>query len=447
MMKNKKLFSDVRYKKWLGFIIIISVLLRVAVSFYFGDVVTDLPGTFDQISYDMLAKQVLDGHGFTVAELWWPMTPAGAPTAHWSFLYTLYLAAVYGVVGYHPLVARIVQAMIVGVLMPYLSFKLANRYFNAKVGLVAAAIVAGYIYFFYYAATLMTEMFYITAILWGIDIAEQIADTFKKQQTPKRLWLFLGLALGIAVLLRQLFLLIIPFLSLWIIWRAYQEKPHLAWRAFWGLAASGVIVLAMVLPWTVRNYQVFHRFVLLNTNAGYAFFWGNHPIHGNNFISILPYDGPSYQDLVPEELRHLDEAALDQALLKRAMQIIADDPVRYLRLSLSRTKDYFKFWYSPESGMLSNISRIFSFGIMLPFMTIGLIRTFWNTDKTRFILLYLFMGVYTGIHLLSWALIRYRLPVDAILIIFAAPVLMTFLQWIYLRMPFFHSGKSNENVF
>ena len=35
-------------------------------------------------------------------------------------------------------------------------------------------------------------------------------------------------------------------------------------------------------------------------------------------------------------------------------------------------------------------------------------------------LLYLFIAVYTVIHLLSWALIRYRLPVDAVLIIFAA---------------------------
>jgi hypothetical protein len=35
-------------------------------------------------------------------------------------------------------------------------------------------------------------------------------------------------------------------------------------------------------------------------------------------------------------------------------------------------------------------------------------------------LLYLFMFVYTAIHVLSWTLIRYRLPVDAVLIVFAA---------------------------
>jgi hypothetical protein len=35
-------------------------------------------------------------------------------------------------------------------------------------------------------------------------------------------------------------------------------------------------------------------------------------------------------------------------------------------------------------------------------------------------LLLLFIGTYAAIHLLTWALIRYRLPVDAALIPFAA---------------------------
>jgi hypothetical protein len=34
-------------------------------------------------------------------------------------------------------------------------------------------------------------------------------------------------------------------------------------------------------------------------------------------------------------------------------------------------------------------------------------------------LLMLFVIIYTGIHLLSWALIRYRLPVDAVMTVFA----------------------------
>jgi hypothetical protein len=43
------------------------------------------------------------------------VTAAGAPTAQWSFLYTLYLVVVYGLFGIHPLEARLIQAVIVGI--------------------------------------------------------------------------------------------------------------------------------------------------------------------------------------------------------------------------------------------------------------------------------------------------------------------------------------------
>ncbi len=133
----------------LAIIILVAVLLRASAAVYLGNYVTDLPGTFDQISYDMLARQVLQGLGFTVAENWWPLTPAGSPTAHWSFLYTLYLAGIYGLVGYHPLVARLVQAVLAGLLMPWLTYRIGSRAFGHRAGLAAALITAVYIYFVY----------------------------------------------------------------------------------------------------------------------------------------------------------------------------------------------------------------------------------------------------------------------------------------------------------
>ena len=175
------------------------------------------------------------------------------------------------------------------------------------------------------------------------------------------------------------------------------------------------------------NYQRFNRFVLLNTNAGFAFFWGNHPIYGTHFVPILTPDMGTYQDLIPKDLRNLDEAALDQALLKRGIQFILDDPGRYILLSLSRIPPYFMFWPSSDSSMVSNISRVASFGIFLPFMLYGLAlavirlpRNLGEALASPVTLLIGFSAIYTVIHLLSWVLIRYRLPVDAVLILFAS---------------------------
>ena len=415
-----------REQYWLVIIIVVAVLLRVAAAFYLGDQVKVLPGTYDQLSYDMLAQRLLNGQGFTVASTWWPNTPAGEPTAHWSYLYTLYLGTVYRLVGYHPLVARLIQAILAGVLMPWLVYRLGRHNFNDKVGLAGAGLCAIYIYFVYYAAALMTETFYIIGILWTLDLAVRLGQPTNQIPNPnlKRQWLWLGLALGLTVLLRQVFLLFIPVLFGWLLWRSYRYQARAVLQMIGTLLGASIILLLLIAPWTIRNYRAFDTFVLLNTNAGFAFFWGNHPIHGYNFISILPTDGPSYQELIPAELQGLNEAALDRALLKRGLAFIQADPGRYLILSASRLEDYFKFWPSARSSFISNLARVLSFALLLPFMLYGFIYYLHRALSSEALILYLFIFTYTAIHLLSWTLIRYRLPIDAVLLIFAGAALV-----------------------
>src|SRR3990172_10847554 len=86
-------------RRWLITIFLIAIIVRVVAAFYFGDRAVPISGAYDQVSYDRLSQRVLDGYGFTFYKLWWPFTQAGEPTAHWSYLYTLYLAAVYALVG------------------------------------------------------------------------------------------------------------------------------------------------------------------------------------------------------------------------------------------------------------------------------------------------------------------------------------------------------------
>ena len=432
---------------FLGAIVVLTVVLRVTAAFYLGDEVKILPGTADQLSYHTLAVRVLQGHGFSFGEPWWPLTAAGAPTAHWSYLYTFYLVFVYSVFGFHPLAARLLQAILVGVLRPYLVYWLGKRAFNPLTGLFAAVLSAIYPYFIYYDATLLTEPFYITAILASLWMVISFVDWIKGQnearsgsQASDRLsaiyyGIGIGLCLAAAVLLRQLFLLFIPVLFAWL-WlsgriRRGQEPgqkqvPGMKKNLGLPIILSSAVILALILPFTIYNYSRFHRFVLLNTNAGFAFFWANHPIYGTHFIPILRPEMGTYLDLIPKELGRLDEAALDQALLGRGVKFILDDPKRFLLLSLSRIPVYFMFWPSSESDTISNISRVGGFGLLLPFFLYGIVRSFipkppvsrqsFASPVTLFLL---FAFTYTIIHVLSWTLIRYRLPVDAILMIFA----------------------------
>ena len=174
----------------------------------------------------------------------------------------------------------------------------------------------------------------------------------------------------------------------------------------------------------------FGQFVLLNTNAGFAFYWGNHPVHGSTFVPILPGDGSEYGSLIPAELLNLNEAQLDRALFVRGLGFALDDPARYLTLSLSRVKEYFKFWPSAESSALSNYARSLSFGLGFPLLLAGLALAFGvlpgskdvasHGDLSAIRLVSLLGALYTLVHVLTWALVRYRLPVDAITLPFMA---------------------------
>ena len=424
-----------RHRRPLLAVIAVSVVLRMAAAFYLGNSVAPLPGIFDQVSYHTLAGRVLEGHGFTFGTGWWPATAANEPTAHWSFLYVLWLAGIYGVGGTYPIVARLTQAVAIGVLQPLLIYRVATKVFGARVGLVSASVVACYAYFVYYAAALLTESFYIVAILWSLDRALELASARNAPPHRRRLvWIQLGVALAAAVLLRQVVLAVVPVILLWAWWNADAGGTSLQAavagrrQAVAGAVAAALIVAAAILPWTVRNYVAFHRFVLLNTNAGFAFFWGNHPIHGTRFVPILP-DG-AYTRLIPEDLMGLDEAAMERALMRRAVAFVADDPARFVVLSASRITEYMKFWPSRDSGRASNYARVLSFGVCLPFMAGGIVlalsrrpdrgsHAFPEQRAAEWLLLGV-AGVYTAVHLLSWTLVRYRLPVDAVLMPFAA---------------------------
>jgi 4-amino-4-deoxy-L-arabinose transferase-like glycosyltransferase len=414
-----------RVRTQLLVLVALSVVLRAAAGFYMGDAVEALPGTADQLSYHELALRVLGGHGFSFGEPWWPATQAEAPTAHWSYAYTYFLVAVYGVFGLHPLAARLVQAVVVGVLQPLLAYRLGRVLFGHRIGLIVSALTAGYAYFVYYAGALMTESFYIVCILGALDLAILLAAEPDEARPPRapRIWaeIGLGLTLGLAVLLRQVVLLAVPVIVLWL-WIAGRTN----WRSrLRSIAVAGTVIGACVVPFTIYNSTRFPSFVLLNTNAGFALYWGNHPIHGTSFQSILSPEQASYGELLPAEIVGLDEASLDRELLARGVRFVLDDPARYVLLSVSRIADYFQFWPTAESGRISNIARVLSFGWLWPFMAAGL---GWELRRLRTIrgivfspagLLSAFAGFYALIHLLSWALIRYRLPVDAVLLVFA----------------------------
>lgn len=379
-------------------LIVLGILARIVLACALGDRADPISGAADQYSYDALAQRVLDGHGFSFAQGWYPFTLPDEPTAHWSYLYTLYLAGVYAVFGHHPLVARLIQVL-VSTLNIWLTLQLARTLLGVRAGVAAAALHAVYAYFIFFSAALMTQSFYMLAVLAATMIALRL-----RTRSVRGDWLLLGLALGTGTLLRQTLLVFVPIL-LGSMVSTRRPRPRVT-----DLALTMGAIILLILPWTVYNYRTFGDFLLVNSNGGYWLYSSNHPNQGTQF-------DPNYAAPLPERLRGLAEPAVDRALYREAIGFIAANPVRFLHLTLSRVPQYFWLLPSTRSPWSSNLARLCSFTLYLPFMLWGIFvsRQQWRACVP----LYLYVGFDTALHLTSWAAPRYRLPSDAIMMVFA----------------------------
>ncbi len=268
------------------------------------------------------------------------------------------------------------------------------------VALVAAAITALYAYFLLYSASLQSEGVYLVLVAWALILTLKLAE----RPTWQR-WLAWGLAVTLASLVRQVFMPAALLLFLYVVAKAWRRVK------IGHVALAGLVAALLLLPFTLRNYRVFGQFLLLNSSAGQVFWNANHPDLGTEFIGDAMFP-------IPADLEDANEAELTNELMRRGMRLVADDPGRFLLLSLDRAATLFMFWPSKQSSLISNISRSLSFMACLPFMIAGLVLS--AREWRRWLLLYLFIVAYAGIHIVSWAQIRYRMAVDVALIPFAA---------------------------
>ncbi len=432
-------------RHYLLLIVLVSVALRVMVALYLGNEIDAPPLLTDQRSYDALGTRLITGHGFSFDRGWYPFTEANTPTAHWSFLYSLWVAAIYSIFGSNPLAVRIVQAIVGGILLPLIVYSFSKTLFQSaafqprltergfpieRLALLAAGISAIYFYFVLYAATVMTETFYLITVLWSLLLTIRLAE----RPTLKR-GLWLGLSLGLTTLLRQSILPWLIFAVLWLVLVAFRAK--VLRRMVGALFAAGVVMALLIAPFTIRNYLVYGQFLLLNSNAGYAMYSAQHPMQGTNFQEFT--GAP-----MPTDMKGMNEAQMDRELMRRGIGFVTADPGRYILLSLSRIPDYFEFWPTADTSFINNVGRVGSFGLLLPFFIFGLILALrwagpaaqhgWGFFLTSpLALLLLFILCYSLLHILTWAMPRYRLPVDAVALPFAALALAQAVNFITTR--------------
>ncbi len=381
-------------------ILVLALILRIAAAVFLGNTVSGLSGAHDEISYSMLGHRFATDHGMTFPENWYPWIRANSAQSYYSYTMSLILAGIYSVFGYYPIVARLFMALL-STLVVWLIFRLAKYHFNSTIAVISGLIAASYAYLIFYGVTLVTETPFLLAVLIALNVAIEL-----KRKSNVVLWMSLGIALALAMLLRMA---IIFFGLILLVILAFgvrkQRRAHLV------LIPILLIILA-VLPFTIRNYRLWGKFMLLESQFGHVFWNGNHPDHQGNFHPYKVFPIP------PEILKTNNDAEITTDLLWMGVENVLNDPKHFLLLTFTRLRELFTFWPTPDSTLQANALRVLSAGAVLPLAVIGLIL---NLSRWRSLgIIYLFLIVNIGVYAISWTMIRYRIPSDAFFIMFAS---------------------------
>jgi hypothetical protein len=318
--------------------------------------------------YEMgrIARALATGYGFAD-----PFRGHTGPTAWVPPLYPWILAGVFRITGvYTALSAWVILAfdcVLNSLMIPFIG-QIARRCFNRRVALWSVWIWALYPAAMQYAVRWVWEMT-LTAFLftWVLALAlrmTRVGDGLQSSSEPTfKSWALFGFLWGLIALSDPSLCLFLPVCGLWILFGRKSEEAGSAQvpmsARVMGATLAGLIFLACLTPWTLRNERVFHKLVPLRANFGVELYLGNGP--GATGL-LMEYDHP-FQ--APDQLRlyqQMGEIAYSQWRGKLAKQVIAADPVHFAVLSLKRA---YYFWFSVphpgDEGYLNEYGRNFNY--------------------------------------------------------------------------------------
>ncbi|MEX1071424.1 MAG: glycosyltransferase family 39 protein [Anaerolineales bacterium] len=381
-------------------------------------------GLDDMFQYDMLARSIASGNGYR----WYSQPdldlihsyvdlqfigdydPQGALTSFRPLGYPTFLALIYSIsdLEWRLFAARLANAFLGATLAP-MTARLAQRLFpkQPRAATFAAYTLALYPIMVIYPLALATENLFIPLVLAGLLVLLRAADTERDRD-----FLLAGAIFGVATLTRSVIFAFVGLAVLWIWFAARQRR---------GAFVFGLVLLALVLPWTIRNSLLHNRPTFVENSWGYNFHMGFHPEGTGTFqygisLELLPY---------------LDDGVRNEIGAQAGLDFIRQDPGRVPYLTIRKLGYFFglerrALIYFYSNNYFGNIpalplSLIFLlFVLPFPFIislaALGLPFIEWN--KQRFLLL-LLIGAYLLPHLILIAEERFHLAILPILAVLA----------------------------
>lgn len=183
-----------------------------------------------------------------------------------------------------------------------MTYKLAELLSDARVAKVAALLVAIHPDFIAFSSLVASENFFIPLMLASLYL---LCRSVLSVQPRWGSVATAGALFGAALLVRSTGLILLPVLSLLLVWAG--RRRWLAGVAQGALFAASVLLVLS--PWVVRNATELGKPVL-TTNGGISLWWGNNPHASGGFPLAI---APPTQDLSTVEAELANNARFSRA--------------------------------------------------------------------------------------------------------------------------------------
>lgn len=352
--------------------------------------------------YARLAQTLLD-HGALLNQ-------QGEITAEREPAYPIFLAGVFRISRSYRF-AQFAQCLL-GTLSLWLLYLLGKELFGSRTALTAAGIAAFHPQFIYYTGLLYRETFMIFGALLGLLFL------MRAYRSPTA-WTYLqaGAAQALGPLtntaLLPFALAAVPGCIFWL----HRKSP--AWKAL--VCAYGVGFFSLYGLWIARNYRHFHVLIPGATSGGGGNLY-TYQVVPPELAGTQAQDEFYQRDPVFQRASRLSEIEKDRYLYREGLRKIKEDPIRFMKLCGQR---FFKLWrlypyprdYAHNYQLLKLIS-LATDGWIIPLGLLGMILM--RLKSPELIYLYLFMLSTSAVYAVFWAMLRYRLPMMPIVILFCA---------------------------
>lgn len=342
-------------------------------------------------------------------------------------LYPYFLAFIFLRFGIGYGVATLAQAVL-GAVNVALLFGIARMVFGVATAWTAAAIATVCANLLLYQTELLPETLVVTVNLACIR-SLLIAGRRRTGWSALRA----GLWLGICAIARPNALLLTPLAVLWVWWRS---RPGSGAYARAGVALLGTILA--VAPVTITNIVAGGEFALVTRNPSWNLYIGNAP------DSTGTYQRPQTMWYIIG-ITQKNESDIRWGPV--FWRFFRNDPSFLPRILAKKTV---LFWQSGEIPQIENfyLKRAFSpllrsplrFGIIAPAGLVGMVMALWRVRAKRTssepVLLTAYVLVFSVSIIIAFVIARLRLPVLAVLIVFAAYALTVTVSYIRERKVF-----------